>query len=163
MADRSTPEALIATYLDAFHAGDWSTCADLMDADALQHFRDGVVTFASQAKTDDELATLVGPNLDKATLRALAPRDLFVRYMTFQAGDILAEPRPLITYRVLGTLPEDTMAHVVVKVRTVIEEQDILQMTVYSTRREGDQWRMLLKGRKTTEDADVQALIEARA
>lgn len=139
-----TPGAVVGRYLSAFRAAEWKRCAALMHPKALQGLKD---VLAEASDSSAHLAeALYGKGAPRETIRYAPPQELYGRFLAVVHEQVPRQQRLLqsINAHILGTVAEsDSLAHVVVRTRADLDEQQISQVEVLTARRYRGGWRVL--------------------
>jgi len=133
---------------------DWDEYAELMHPEALQDFKDLLVSVL-EATGETDRATQMGlvsffdGARDAEAVIALEPEELFAAFMrgVVSQSPQMREAFAGVDFEIIGTVYEgNDLAHVVYRMQMSLEGLDMTQVDVVSLRRSGTDWRMLLTG-----------------
>ena len=140
-----SPEDVVAIYMHHLSRRDWEAVSRLIDPQGLSELKELLITIAASSPEGiDRLTFIFGPTFTLDRLKNMEAAELFARLMEFV--NILA---PKVTYRsivVLGSVPEgDEFAHVVVRIASHTQYDDLSDVHVVTTHKSDAGWRVMFK------------------
>jgi len=145
-------EQVAAAGMEALIKLDWEGFAEVMHPEALQGFKDMLVSVLEAAGEQDRatqagLVSLFYGAQDVQSVIALEPKEFFAGFMkgvvsqSPEMGEIFAGT----DVEIIGTVHEgNDLAHVVFRMGISAEGLDVTSVDVVSLKRSGTDWRMLL-------------------
>ena len=145
-----SPESTAATFFEAIADEDYVLAAGLFDADALSSFRQTLAFLADldESQRDQAYSALFGQGATPQSIAELNDAQFFSAFLRIsmsQTGgpDIFAKSK----MEYLGHVTEaPDIAHLVVRMTVDIDGGEFEKMTVVSSRKVGDQWKLLMTG-----------------
>jgi len=143
-----TPEQLAIDYMAALKKDGLTAAPAFIDPDELARFKEMLMPLVRrEAATGDTpiTAALFGKDTKLAQVEAMSPLEFSTALMR-----VLGEKLSDVKYgdvQVLGTVREKEVVHVVARVATEISAGvQMNTVTVISTRKSGDAWKLMLTG-----------------
>jgi len=150
------PEPVFDRFMEKMRAGDWNGCAVLMHPEALTEFTEIFSAIVQQDASGEAAKHFFGVEKPEQ-VTALSPEVAFARLlgsiMDSQAG--MREALGSATAKVIGTVPEDAVVHVVYRLTMTVQGATISKIAVAPFKKHDGVWRALLSGEM---EGIVQAL-----
>jgi hypothetical protein len=143
----STPESVLRGYTDALKAADWQAAARHMHPEALATFQrlfNAIVTADSTGKMARDMFGLA----EDQSFESITPEIAFEKVMNMlvTASPLMSEMLKSATATPLGTVREGDVVHVLYRSQMKAQGSTVSKVEVLSTKRDGDNWRALLRG-----------------
>ena len=145
-----SPEGVATKFFDAIAGEDYVLAAEVFDSDALSSFRRTLSFLADidGSQRDEVYAGLFGEGATPESIAQLSDAEYFSAFLRIgmsQMGGAEVFANADIEY--LGHVEEaPDVAHLVVRMTVNLGTSEYEKMTVVSSRKVGDQWKMLMSG-----------------
>ena len=141
----ATPEQAASEYLAALQRKDTETMAASLHPDELNGMQQVLLSILEQESRSKPphkaMAMFVGPKASMAEARAMPAAKLVGKVLAVRLA--MSE---VDSSQILGSVPEKDQAHVLARVNSRALGMEQSTLTVISTRRDGDGWKLLLNG-----------------